>query len=763
MKFAPCLLAMTLCVACGDSHDPELMDGGLDSSALDSATLDSAPPDAGPGAFPPERALLTQGSCDRIAGYEFESTDEPALIWSRAHAFVRAFADHSSPWAIDDHLVTALSEDLRDGIVTDSPAAFGSYADLVPTTCYAGVWSLPEAVYETRRDDVQWMRPGSSVVVTHDNIILDLRNVPEGPSLDAFLTEFTEQVLGRIDSVNARYRSFSGLPDEGFLEQILPGAPSTYRGRVANGILTPIEGSNDSGARIGVLLGERVAPSAARFALALRLSGRAAILGESLPVDVAERMVTPAAAGGLFTRTFEVLGVESLPDEIDADVAGDDPETIEEAFLALNISSLGAISGESSRGEFRDIVQANRVIANDRGEASRQAALIVLHGVTQRFFPYWDVVDSNPDERLMEALAIETREQVEEDFGEEVEEYLRHIRSIRYLSNALMDSHVNPFLAAGAAPIPDFGDFSSSRLPIELDHTAEGFPVVRTSESTDFAVGDVIEAIEGRPVLEIINSGLEFSSSSASSRMRNGLNMVMYLDAPRTYQIRSAEGTLRDVEIIPDPDAPFVTRLDRERGPLDDIGHPELYYVDLAANATAGINSTALHRTLRSYEGLVLDMRGYPGPGSWAFIAGLMNDGGPGPRLQEVLQGPETIRIRDIPQPTAPGPGGYSGPVMILSAPTTQSQAEHLILTLTAAGRAEVVGRPSAGANGTITSVALPGGFGISFTGLIILQNDESVFHGVGVPVDHPVEILPEDLAAGIDPELQHAAELLAL
>lgn len=757
MKLAPCLLAIALSVACESSHDPELMDAGPDSVVLDAATVD-----AGPGTFPAARALQTQGSCERIAGYELDSSEEPALIWSKAHAFVRAFGDHSSPWAIDAHLVAAISDDLRDGVVTAAPAAFGTYAELVPATCYAGVWGLPDAVYETTSEDIQWMRPGVPVRVTDANVILDLRDVPEGPSLDAFLASFAEEALGSIGSVAARYRSFSGLPDEGFLEQLSPGAVSTYRGRVTNGILTPIEGSSDSDARIGILLGERVAPSAARFALALRLDRRAAILGESLPVHVAERMVTPAAEGGLFTRVFELIGDESLPDVIDADIGSDDPRIIEEAFLALDIASLDAVRGESSRGEFRDIVQTNRVIETDRGEASRQAALITLHGVTQRFFPYWDVIDSDPDQRLMEALAIEAREEVEEEYGVEQEEYLHHIRSLRYLSNALMDSHVNPFFAAGGAPAPDFGDFASSRLPIELDHTSEGMPVVRFSESPDFQVGDVIEAIEGRPVLELINSSLEYSSSSDSSRMRNGLNTIMWINSPLTYQLRSAEGTVRDVEVTPVPDTPFVSRPSRARGPLDDIGHPELFYVDLAADATAGINSTALHRELRSYEGLVLDMRGYPGPGSWAFIAGLMNEGGPGPRLQEVLQGPETIRVRDIPQPTAAGTG-FDGPVMILSAPTTQSQAEHLILTLTAAERVEVVGRPSAGANGTITSVALPGGFGISFTGLIILQNDESVFHGVGVPVDHPVEIRPEDLAAGIDPELQHAAELLAL
>lgn len=760
MKLAPCLLAVALGLGCGDSHDPEIVDAGMDSMSPDSGPSEV---DAGPPAFPPERALATRGSCERIAGYEINSSEEPALLWSYAHTFIRSFGDHASPWAIDAHLVAALSEDLQVGVVNGEASAFGTYAELVPSTCYADHWSLPGDVFESTREDLQWLRPGSPISLSGEPIILDLRNVPEGPTLRAFLTAFAEATLGDVGAVRARYRSFTGQPDEGFLEQLLPGTPGLYQGNVGTGVLEPIRGSNDSETPIGILFGQRVAPSAARFALALRLDGRAAILGESLPVGVAEREVATATGGGLFTRVFEILGDEALPDAIDADIPGDDPLSLESAFLAFDAATLEPIQGESSRGEFRDITRTNRVVASDRGEASRQAAVVILHGVSQRFFPYWDVVDTAPDERLMGALALEYRDDVAEEYGAPAEEYFHLIRSIRYFAHSLKDSHVTPFLADGAAAIPDLNNGTSEFLPVDLDHTAEGYPIVRATASADFALGDVIQGIDGRPILDYINESLEFSSSSESSRMRNGVALLRYIFRLTTFQVRSADGTVRDVEVGPVAGTEQVSYQNRERGPLDDIGHPELYYIDLSAEAMRGSNPTTLHRTLQDYEGLVLDMRGYPGPGSWAFIAGLMPDGGPGPQMEQVYQGPDTRRVEALSQPTARGDAGFDGPVVVLTAPTTQSQAEHLTLTLTAAGRAEVVGRPSAGANGNITSVALPGGFGATFTGLIVLQNDGSTFHGVGVPVDHPVEILPEDLAAGIDPELQHAAELLAL
>ena len=103
----------------------------------------------------------------------------------------------------------------------------------------------------------------------------------------------------------------------------------------------------------------------------------------------------------------------------------------------------------------------------------------------------------------------------------------------------------------------------------------------------------------------------------------------------------------------------------------------------------------------------------------------------------------------------------FQGPIVLLVGPQTVSAAENLSMMLVGAHRVRVVGRRSAGTNGNVTRLWLPGGVSFTFTGMEVLFPDRSRFHGVGIVPD--VEVVPtvEDLAAGRDPELLKAIELL--
>jgi C-terminal processing protease CtpA/Prc len=80
------------------------------------------------------------------------------------------------------------------------------------------------------------------------------------------------------------------------------------------------------------------------------------------------------------------------------------------------------------------------------------------------------------------------------------------------------------------------------------------------------------------------------------------------------------------------------------------------------------------------------------------------------------------------------------------------------------AGRVKVIGRRSAGTNGNITGVQLPGGFGFSFTGMEVRHADaeKSLFHGVGIAPDADVPLSPADFRDGLDPELLAAVDWLS-
>jgi C-terminal processing protease CtpA/Prc len=72
-----------------------------------------------------------------------------------------------------------------------------------------------------------------------------------------------------------------------------------------------------------------------------------------------------------------------------------------------------------------------------------------------------------------------------------------------------------------------------------------------------------------------------------------------------------------------------------------------------------------------------------------------------------------------------------------------------------------VVGQLSACTNGTVTSFWLPGNLSLTFTGMRLRNPDGSEFHGIGVVPDIEVQPTAAQFAAGEDPELQAAVDLI--
>jgi C-terminal processing protease CtpA/Prc len=88
--------------------------------------------------------------------------------------------------------------------------------------------------------------------------------------------------------------------------------------------------------------------------------------------------------------------------------------------------------------------------------------------------------------------------------------------------------------------------------------------------------------------------------------------------------------------------------------------------------------------------------------------------------------------------------------------------AAETVLSLVVTNRvAPLVGGPTAGSNGSVNVYALPGGFRVSWTGMIALKRDRSRHHGVGVVPTVPVSRTLQGLADGQDEVLERALQLV--
>lgn len=110
----------------------------------------------------------------------------------------------------------------------------------------------------------------------------------------------------------------------------------------------------------------------------------------------------------------------------------------------------------------------------------------------------------------------------------------------------------------------------------------------------------------------------------------------------------------------------------------------------------------------------------------------------------------------------AENPDYYKGRVIVLVDSSTQSQAEYTAMAFQATPRCTVVGTQTAGADGNISALVMPGGDFGYFSGLGVLYPDGTNTQRAGGRIDVPVYATVPGLQAGRDEILEKALEIIA-
>jgi hypothetical protein len=496
--------------------------------------------------------------------------------------------------------------------------------------------------------------------------------------------------------------------------------------------------------------------------LALRDAQRLAILGAPIETRTAELSSSELAGRVLYHRTMRLFGARGpLPDDVLPDVPKQEGQALtdeqEKLRLASAVTALfsedgelpAPLEGSASRSALEPLPNEPVGSGSLLGLPWRVTALVVAHGAAHQFFPYRSVIDDDFDQRLEDTVAL-TRN--DEDSAASLE------RALGRLAHGLQDSRTFVFHFNAQYP---------GRLALHLEQSNAGEPVVRLSGEPDFAPGDTLVALDGIPVAEVMAQRGETISSGASSRFRNEANALLARMHPTVFTVRDAAGNVRSVTVDPEQGHLLPAFPARPHGFLTDLGAPTDFYVD--AYSFTSQDLIEAESSIAAATRLILDLRGSPDGGSpragaILLVTSLLTDGSSGLRRNLRTSSVLESQVNALPDPWwEPNPNGFNGPVVVLVSPYTQFTAERLVLTLQAAGRATVVGSPTAGAVGDVSSVVLPGRFTMLFPSLEILQPDGSTFHGVGVLPDLVVPLSAAALANGADPELEMALAFLAL
>ena len=105
---------------------------------------------------------------------------------------------------------------------------------------------------------------------------------------------------------------------------------------------------------------------------------------------------------------------------------------------------------------------------------------------------------------------------------------------------------------------------------------------------------------------------------------------------------------------------------------------------------------------------------------------------------------------------------GKSG-FVFLAGPGAISYGESLMGIVETYKLGEIVGETTAGTNGNINPVKLPGGYTAYYTGMKVLKHDESRHHGVGIQPTVPCFRTIKGIAENRDEPLEKAIKIIEL
>ena len=378
-----------------------------------------------------------------------------------------------------------------------------------------------------------------------------------------------------------------------------------------------------------------------------------------------------------------------------------------------------------------------RAATSPNGYASldvRQGAVVEVWNVFRHFYPYQDSVLVDWSALLDDALEDAQDDVTVDDTA----------ATLWHLVHALEDGHG----LVGHRELAARG-----QLPIRVE-LVEGVPVVTgTEDPSRFAVGDVVDSIDGvalGPRVDALAQQLSGSlqwrrfRASAWESLAGPRDTAVTVGLHRGGRTLAVEGSY-SASAPPRPPRPAAIHRFEDG----------VQYVDLTRAQWQDVEATL--DTLASAPGVVFDMRGYPTDTHRI--------------LPHLLANAEDASWMQVPQIVEPDghivgwqPIGWhlrpalphvAGKVVFLIDAEAISFAESVLGYVEAHDLGTLVGSATAGANGDIVRVDTLAGFFVVFTGMKVTRHDGSRFHVEGVQPRVAVAPSRRGLRAGVDEVLE--------
>lgn len=282
------------------------------------------------------------------------------------------------------------------------------------------------------------------------------------------------------------------------------------------------------------------------------------------------------------------------------------------------------------------------------------------------------------------------------------------------------------------------------------------------ASTSPIKIGDIVTKLSGKPVFALIKDWSSYyADSNEAARLRDIAGFITRGPCGETtVGIRRGRHALHyqvlRVPIVKGDLAPATHDLP---GPAFRLLTPEIAYLKLSTAKPDEI-ANDIERA-KDTKGLIIDVRNYPLIPGFELASHLINHSTPFARFTVAdLMDPGAF-FWGQPITISPKAPHYSGKVIILVDAITQSHAEFVSMMLRAVPGAEIVGSTTAGADGDVSKILLPGGLYTFISGIGVFYPDDQPTQRVGIVPNVVVTPTIAGIRAGRDQVLEKAVRLI--